>query len=298
MGERPERTGGGQPDWAALELPDAWPDALALSNPLVLARLFRRSRAHPSRVVLPEGLPGAARIPDYVLFEYHGLPNGNYSNSVTRGYARSFDAVMLGTLSGARRDLARRLAPARRALDLGCGSGPMLAALREAGVGEVVGVDPSPYLLKVAAEAVPEARLLHGVAESLDLPDASVDAVSACFVLHELPARAADAALREVRRVLAPGGRLGFIEPSPHQWLWTRRRLLRRHGLRGLYFGWMARSLPEPFLQSWHGRDPVAWLESEGFRVDHHECGCPLRVLIATREDETSPGSLRPERGA
>ena len=271
-------------DWSAVALPDAWPDALPLSNPLVLARLFWRARRRRGRVELPESLPGAKRIPSYALLEFHGLPNGNYSKRITRGYARSFDASMLGTLKTARRELARELAPrARRALDLGCGGGHMLRALRDAGAGEVWGVDPSPYLLQLAAEAAPEAHLLHGVAESLDLPDASVDAVSVCFVLHELPARAAEAALREVCRVLAPGGRLGLIEPSPVQWQWSRTRLLRRYGWRGLYFRWLARTVHEPFLKGWHDRDPVNWLESAGFRIDRHQLGCPLRVLLATR---------------
>ena len=278
-------SGDGGTDWAGAELPDAWPDALRLSNPLVWLRLYRRARARRARVRLPAALPGADRIPAYALLEFHGLPNGNYSNSITRGYARSFDSFMLGTLAAARHDLARRLAPARAALDLGCGSGRMLRALQQAGIERVWGLDPSPYLLKLAAKATPGARLIQGVAEAIELPDASVEAVSACFVLHELPARAADAALGEVRRVLAPGGRLGFIEPSPVQWRWTRRRLLRRYGLRGLYFGWLAHSTHEPFLKAWHDRDPEAWLADHGFRVDHHECGCPLRAVVATRTD-------------
>ena len=81
-------------DWAGVQLPDAWPDRLRwqrLTHPLRIASAVLRGRA--GRVVLPENLPGSAALPKYLLQEFHNLPNGNYSKSVTRGYARAFDAL-------------------------------------------------------------------------------------------------------------------------------------------------------------------------------------------------------------
>src|ERR1051325_3311282 len=111
-------------DWANAPLPDAWPDRMRLqrgAHPLRIALSMRHGRA--GRVVLPEGLPGATVLPKYLLQEFHNLPNGNYSKSVTRGYARAFDLLMLGTLQAARAEIAERLRGAQRALDIGSGAG-------------------------------------------------------------------------------------------------------------------------------------------------------------------------------
>jgi len=73
---------------------------------------------------------------------------------------------------------------------------------------ELVGVDLSaPYLAK-AAEAVPSARLIEANAEALPLEDGSADAVVSIYLFHELPPKARVAALKEMARVLKPGGRL------------------------------------------------------------------------------------------
>lgn len=271
-------------DWASVQLPDAWPDALNLGSPLTWLQLYRRSRkAGSQKVRLPEGLIGADRIPEYILLEFHGLPNGNYSNSVARGYARSFDHVMLGTLSRARQRIAKALTPARTVLDVGCGGGRMAQALQQAGVAEVRGIDPSPYLLQVAAQSVPGAHFQQGLAEALEQPDTSVDGLTACFVLHEMPPPRVDEALAEFFRVLRPGGRFGLIEPSRVQWTWTATRLLRRYGWKGLYFRWMAGLVREPFLEAWHRRDIVASLQAAGFVVESDTEGCPLREIVALK---------------
>ena len=68
------------PDWGQLTLPDAWADKLNFLHPkdiwTILVGIFVKHRKH---VELPEGMPGAAIIPKYVLQEFHNLPNGNYS---------------------------------------------------------------------------------------------------------------------------------------------------------------------------------------------------------------------------
>src|SRR5437899_1980290 len=122
-------------DWATVELPKAWPD----TNPLrgILRLLARSPSSKTRRVQLPPGLPGAGRLPPYLLREFHNLPNGYYSHRISTGYARAFDLVMLGTLVRARCHMVGRLACARSILDVGCGAGQLSGALERSGVPDV-----------------------------------------------------------------------------------------------------------------------------------------------------------------
>ena len=93
----------------------------------------------------------------------------------------------------------------RTLLDLGCGSGYWLG--RYAGeAAEVIGVEPDPRLLPLAAARDPRARVLRGSAERIPLEDLSVDVVHARFAYFFPPG--CDTGLAEVMRVLRPGGML------------------------------------------------------------------------------------------
>lgn len=96
-------------------------------------------------------------------------------------------------------------APVGRCLDLGCGTGRFTATLAAAFGCPVVGVEPSEAMLAVArAEEVPGVEWKQGTAEDIPLEDRSVGLVFMSQVFHHLtqPQRA----LREVHRVLTPGG--------------------------------------------------------------------------------------------
>ena len=96
----------------------------------------------------------------------------------------------------------------RTLLDLGCGSGYWLG--RYAGeAAEVIGVEPDPRLLPLAAARDPRARVLRGSAEHIPLPDRSADVVHARFAYFFPPG--CDAGLAEVMRVLRPGGTLVVV---------------------------------------------------------------------------------------
>ena len=101
--------------------------------------------------------------------------------------------------------------PGERVLDLGCGAGRFVAALRDAGA-EPVGVEIAQAALDRAARNAPGADLrLLGGDGSLPLEHASVDVVWCSEVLEHVPDTAH--LLLEVRRVLRPGGRLLVTVP-------------------------------------------------------------------------------------
>jgi ubiquinone/menaquinone biosynthesis C-methylase UbiE len=282
--------GDGQPAQASTEtkaapaLPDTWPDRLQLWRPYDLALFLRKVLLRQTgRVVLPAELRLNVALPAYVLLEFHNLPNGNYSNRITRGYCRGFDRVMLGEMCRGRAALAHTLKDCAEVADIGCGDGSSTAALKNAGVVRATGIDASPYLLRHAAEQHPELTFQQGLAECTGLPPMSLDGVSACYLFHELPPPAADRALQEFARILRPGGRLSLLEPSASQFEASPWTLWRQYGWRGLYFRALAHFVNEPFVRAWHARDTRVWLHAHGFELTSDQALFPSRLLTARR---------------
>jgi SAM-dependent methyltransferase len=98
-------------------------------------------------------------------------------------------------------------APGVRVLDRGAGTGKLTAALREAGA-DVIAVEPDPAMLALLRSALPQVTAVGGSAESIPLPDASVDVVVAGNALHWFDMAVAGP---EIARVLAPGGVLAGL---------------------------------------------------------------------------------------
>jgi SAM-dependent methyltransferase len=109
--------------------------------------------------------------------------------------------------------LRGELRPGDSVLDLGCGDGTFTRLAAEAGAGSVVGVE-------VAEAALRRARAAHGDLEfrlaAIDGPLPFADASFALVWCSEVIEHIADTAawLSEVRRVLAPGGRLLLTTPA------------------------------------------------------------------------------------
>ena len=101
--------------------------------------------------------------------------------------------------------------------DLGCGTGQVSAAIAPF-VRRVVAVDASAAMLQAAKkrlQAFDNVELRRGDLEALPIDDARLDAATLMMVLHHVPEP--ERALREVGRVLEPGGTLLVVDMLPHE---------------------------------------------------------------------------------
>lgn len=111
-----------------------------------------------------------------------------------------------------------RLEPGQSVLDIGCGTGSLaIAAKRRVGLsGRMHGIDASPEMIararKKASKAGADVTFTNGVVEGLPFPEAQFDAVLSTLMLHHLPRAAREQCVREVRRVLKPGGRVLAVD--------------------------------------------------------------------------------------
>lgn len=127
--------------------------------------------------------------------------------------ATSYEPLWQAQLAGAQRGLLAKAAlqPGERVLDVACGTGLVTLAAAEA-VGpasRVLGVDLSSEMVAAAtARGIPNAEFARMDAEALALPGAAFDVVLCALGLMYVPEP--EQALREMRRVLRPGGRLGL----------------------------------------------------------------------------------------
>jgi demethylmenaquinone methyltransferase/2-methoxy-6-polyprenyl-1,4-benzoquinol methylase len=96
-----------------------------------------------------------------------------------------------------------------RVLDACCGTGDLAVACARIG-GKVTGLDFSERMLERARRKAPGLEWVRGDLLSLPFEDASFDAATIGFGLRNV--EDVEGALRELRRVLAPGGRLGILE--------------------------------------------------------------------------------------
>jgi 2-polyprenyl-3-methyl-5-hydroxy-6-metoxy-1,4-benzoquinol methylase len=105
-------------------------------------------------------------------------------------------------------DAAAKLAAGGSALDVGCGSGAVCAALKKAfPKAEIVGMDPDRESIRRAQAAAPQAKFMTEMPKGR-----SFDLITLCDVLHDLAAP--EQTLQAIRSLLKPDGALFIVEPK------------------------------------------------------------------------------------
>jgi ubiquinone/menaquinone biosynthesis C-methylase UbiE len=154
----------------------------------------------------------------------HGSPESSTPGRVIR-LGHSYDVFANVFFGGRRRRVFTRLAalsgarPGDRVLDVGCGTGYLTRVIAEAVSpgGAAQGVDPSPEGIARARRLarVANCTFSEGIAEAIDAEDGSYDVVVSSLMIHHLPDSLRAQAIREMFRVLRPGGRVLVADFRP-----------------------------------------------------------------------------------
>ena len=247
-GQAPAPQGGAQPsrepvmealrellerDWRNIEQGHYRMPSRLFDSPLELARLSfeflsdlpktaeRRARRGTREVATEER---RGRFPSYYLHNFHHQTDGYLSERSARLYDFQVETLFTGTAETMRRQalvpLCERLKGRdqrdMRLLDVACGTGSFLAAVKDNYPRlEVTGLDLSADYLAVARRRLAAwrgAETAEAGAEAMPFASESFDVVTCIYLFHELPARVRRTVAGEMARVLKPGGRLVLVD--------------------------------------------------------------------------------------
>lgn len=192
------------------------------------------------------------------------------------------------------RGIREALTPEALILDVGCSSGYLLADLRQAQPGATtVGIDLVPEGLRRAYAEVPDAPLLLADCLALPVEDAAVDAIVSANVLEHVADD--EGALREMHRLLRPGGIAAVVVPAGpgvydaydehlgHERRYARHELARKGEAAGLEV------LQDAYLGSIVF--PPFWLTKKINRRRHRNLSEDERKQLVERSIERTQGS-------
>jgi len=172
---------------------------------------------------MPPGQQGDG-LPDYYRQNFHFQSDGWLSEHSAALYDTQVEVLFTGAADVMRRRalkpiadwMASRSQRTLRGLDVGCGTGRLLAFVHEAWPGmKLTGLDLSAPYLEEARRLVgrtARVKLLEGAAERLPFEDRSLDLVFSAFLLHELPHAVRLEVLREMARVVTPDGLVVIVD--------------------------------------------------------------------------------------
>jgi SAM-dependent methyltransferase len=214
-------------------------------------------------------------------------------HAASDGYTTAADNYVLGRpdypaaiVDWLRDSLA--LDAAKTVVDLGAGTGKFTPRLLATGA-RVIAVEPVAQMLGKLSAAWPQVEALPGTADSIPLPDSSVDAVVCAQSFHWF---ATTGALAEIHRVLKPGGKLGLV--------WN---------MRDARVEWVARldqivnrvegDTPRYYTGAWRTVFPfkgLGPLHEQHFSVGH--TGSPEDVIVNRVRSTSFIAALAPEERA
>jgi ubiquinone/menaquinone biosynthesis C-methylase UbiE len=224
-----------------------------------------------------------ASYPAYYRQNFHFQSGGWFTAESAGRYEAQVEALFAGTAGAMRRRALSLIAKAWRTrdhrglamLDLACGTGAFLSDLAVAFPrARLIGVDLSPAYLAEAHAAAPGAALVQAKAEQLPFADASLDAVSAVYLFHELPPKVRAAVGGEIARVLKPGGRFALadsIQPTDEP------RLAHLLEAFPAYFH-------EPFYESYARTDLAALFAGVGLRAVAADAAFLTKALLFEKQ--------------
>ncbi|HEY1863193.1 MAG TPA: class I SAM-dependent methyltransferase, partial [Roseiarcus sp.] len=191
-----------------------------------LPAVHRRRESGDHSEVLSEETRG--KRPRYYLQNFHFQSGGWMTDESAQRYDTQVEVLFNGAANATRR---QALPPLREVfagrdqrrlslLDVGCGTGRFLDFVKQTWPRlPALGLDLSEAYVKEAKRHLQRwsrTDLMVGNAESIPLPDESLDAVTSIFMFHELPPKVRRIVLSEFARVLKPGGRLVLVDSLQH----------------------------------------------------------------------------------
>lgn len=217
------------------------------------------------RVSAPRG-----EYPAYYLQNFHYQTGGWFTEESAKLYDTQVEILFAGAADAMRRIGLGLLAEAlrghdqrkTRVLDVACGNGRFLAQVLDAFPRlKASGLDLSPAYLDEARKRLspwPHVELIEGKAEAIPADDGAFDAAICVYLFHELPPRVRRDVVRELARVIKPGGSFVLVDALQAGESADLDRMLEYFPI----------GFHEPFFESYQREDLRALFEEAGFVLE------------------------------
>jgi ubiquinone/menaquinone biosynthesis C-methylase UbiE len=254
--------------------------ALVLDTP----RIVRRMKARDYKDIPPVD---KERYPAYYRRTFHWQTDGYFSDHSALVYDLGVELLFRGTADVMRRQVippvtrwlraSGKSADQVRLLDVACGTGRTLHQLATAHpTMRFHGVDLSPYYVRAARARlrdVAECSLVVENAEHLPYVDEHFDVCTSVYLFHELPKNARRNVVREMFRVLKPGGLVILEDSAQHSDSPQIANVL----------GGFPAEYHEPYYKGYLDDDLAAMLAEVGFTVESSEPHLVAKVVVARK---------------
>merc|ERR1711871_1383798 len=207
------------------------------------------------------------KYPDYYLQNFHYQTDGWLSSKSAKLYDYQVESLFLGTADV-------------RVLDMATGTGRFASFLMDNYRSlDLTVMDLSPFYLEEAKRLLKRfetVKYAEAPCESTPFEDESFDAITCVYLFHELPMEVRKQVLKEMNRLLKPGGKLFFVDSAqsgevPYE------RILKGFTI----------AAHEPYYMDYTKMDLSAVLEEAGFTVENSDVHWVTKTVVATKSTAT-----------